>query len=76
MTSGDRFEGSWSKGLKQGKGILYKTITGDRFESSWSNDVRENKGVLVYANGDKYEGEFEGEWKRSGKQRYVRVGKW
>ena len=39
-----------------GKGI-YTSVDGNRYEGDWNDDFL-TKGICVYANGDKYEGNF------------------
>ena len=54
---GDRYDGSWKKGLKQGDGTL-TLATGDVFTGSWHNDRIEGykKGIILFKDGSSYEG--------------------
>ena len=51
-----RYEGTWSKGLRDGHGKC-KYACEDLYDGAWSNDMRAGSGTCAYANGDKYTGE-------------------
>ena len=55
--NGDKYEGDWKNGLKEGKGVYYYK-NGNRYEGDYQNDKREGKGIKYYKNGDKYEGDW------------------
>ena len=55
--NGDRYEGKYKNGLREGKGIYYFS-TGDRYEGEYKNDKREGKGIYYYKNGNIYKGEW------------------
>ena len=55
--SGERYEGGFKNGLKEGKGVEYYS-NGERFEGYFRNGLREGKGKYIWKNGDKYEGDF------------------
>jgi len=44
--NGDRYDGDWKNGKKEGKGIYYYN-NGNRYEGDWKNDLREGKGILL-----------------------------
>ena len=50
-----RYEGTWSKGLRNGQGKC-KYTNGDLYDGTWSNDMRAGSGTCAYANDDKYTG--------------------
>tara|TARA_B100000963_G_scaffold360705_1_gene392650 strand:+ start:849 stop:1907 length:1059 start_codon:yes stop_codon:yes gene_type:complete len=55
--AGDKYEGYWSKGKKNGLG-KYTYSDGNYYEGDWVNDKQDGFGKLVYANGDIYEGYY------------------
>ena len=65
---GDRYEGDWKNGHKEGKGIYYFN-NGNRYEGDWKNGQKEGKGIFYCKNGDRYEGDFRND-KREGKGIY------
>lgn len=65
--SGDRYEGEFLAGFRDGYGTITKK-SGDKYEGNWSNDRRQGTGVHYYPkvttstnglpNAEKYVGEF------------------
>ena len=53
-----RFEGSFEKGLLEGKGKM-TTAEGDRYEGDYRNGMRHGYGVYGSADGSRYEGEYQ-----------------
>jgi hypothetical protein len=53
--SGDVYEGTLVKGVREGKGT-FAWANGQRFEGDWKDDRPEGQGKLKFANGDEYEG--------------------
>ena len=66
--NGDKYEGDWRNGNKEGKGIYYFN-NGNRYEGDYRNDNKEGKGVFYYNSGDRYEGDWRN-GKRDGKGIY------
>ena len=54
--NGDVYDGTLSKGLRQGKG-LFIWANGQRFEGDWVQDTPSGKGKLQFANGNRFEGD-------------------
>ena len=54
---GDRHEGDYRNGKKEGKGIYYFE-NGDRYEGDFRNGKAEGKGIFYYEDGDRYEGDW------------------
>ena len=54
---GDRFEGIFVNGKKEGKGTYYYP-DGDMYEGNWLNDKKNDYGIYVWSYGDKYEGNW------------------
>ena len=50
-----RYEGTWSKGVREGQGKC-KYPNGDLYDGAWSCDVRAGLGTCAFENGDKYTG--------------------
>jgi len=43
--NGDRYEGDWVNGAKNGQGVLVY-MTGDKYTGDWSNDKKDGKGKM------------------------------
>lgn len=54
---GDRYEGNWVDGRKQGEG-KQEWASGEKYVGSWSDNRPHGKGDYTYTNGDNYKGEF------------------
>lgn len=54
---GDRYEGNWVDGRKQGEG-KQEWSSGEKYVGSWSDNKPHGKGDYTYANGENYKGEF------------------
>ncbi len=59
--TGDRYEGEWKEGRKEGKGVFYFAKSGNKYEGSYNNDARNGHGkregdidIDKYINRDKY----------------------
>ncbi len=55
--NGDRYEGSFNKGLFSGWGVYYYH-NGDRYEGEFKSDMKSGRGTFTFSNGDKYVGKF------------------
>lgn len=55
--SGDRYEGDWKDGKKDGQGIMYYA-DGNKYEGRWKDDQKDGYGVYTWSNGDRFEGNF------------------
>ena len=64
--SGDRYEGQWKDGKRDGQGTWFFT-NGDRYEGQWKDNKQHGRGTHYFANGNRYESE----WKRG--ERNVRL---
>jgi len=56
--NGDRYEGDWSDGLRQGKGKYTSKSTGGKYDGEYNNDLKEGSGKYTFSNGDWYDGEW------------------
>jgi len=54
---GNRYEGEWKDGIKNGKGTYYFK-SGDRYEGEWKDGIKNGKGTYYYNDGNRYEGEW------------------
>ena len=43
-STGDKYDGEYKNGMRNGKGILYSN-DGSRYEGKWINDVKDGKGI-------------------------------
>jgi len=68
--NGDRYEGDWAEGLRQGKGKYTSKPTGGKYEGEYVNDLKQGKGKYSFSNGDWYDGEWK-EGVRHGHGLYV-----
>merc|ERR1719334_1003888 len=50
--------GSWSKGLKNGYGVLDDIMTGEKYMGLWTDGIRHGRGCVVNSDGVYYEGNF------------------
>ena len=57
FANGDKYEGDWSEGAKNGKG-KYTCKNGVCYDGKWKDDQRHGSGVCAYGNGDVYEGRW------------------
>jgi hypothetical protein len=62
--SGDRYEGEWLDGQRQGEGRLVRVAgqyqgRNSEYEGQWSGDCRHGRGEERFENGDVYDGEWE-----------------
>ena len=56
-SNGDKYEGEFKNGIREGYGIYYYS-NGDKFEGEFKNEIREGFGVFYFSDGILYEGEF------------------
>merc|ERR1711915_733733 len=65
--NGDRYEGDWSDGLRQGKGKYTSKSTGgkydgqyknEKYEGKWEAGLKEGEGKFTYASGDVFTGPY------------------
>merc|ERR1712072_81719 len=54
--NGDRYEGDWVGGLREGKGKYVAKRAGGKYEGEYKNDLKHGKGKYTWSNGDWYEG--------------------
>lgn len=57
FSNGDLYEGDWSMGAKNGKG-MYRCCNGVIYDGRWKDDMRHGFGTCTYANGDEYKGKW------------------
>lgn len=55
---GSTYTGLWQRGRREGGGARVTSLNGDVFEGDFRGDAITGSGCKVYANGDKYDGEF------------------
>merc|ERR1712083_98609 len=48
--NGDRYEGDWSDGLRQGKGKYTSKSTGGKYDGEYNNDLKEGSGKYIFSN--------------------------
>lgn len=61
--NGDRYEGEWKRGARDGYGMYINHAGGQTYRGCWENGAVKGRGVARYPNGDRYEGEWvDGEW--------------
>eukprot|EP00092_Neocalanus_flemingeri_P012921 GFUD01013920.1.p2 GENE.GFUD01013920.1~~GFUD01013920.1.p2 ORF type:complete len:203 (+),score=71.69 GFUD01013920.1:103-711(+) len=68
--NGDRYEGDWVEGLRQGKGKYISKSTGGKYEGEYTSDLKQGKGKYTFSNGDWYDGQWK-EGLRHGHGTYV-----
>jgi len=56
--NGDRYEGDWVAGLREGKGKYLSKPTGGKYEGEYVADLKEGSGKYTFANGDTYDGQW------------------
>jgi len=56
--NGDRYEGDWVDGVRQGKGKYVSKSSGGVYDGEYRNDKKDGSGKYVWSNGDWYEGEW------------------
>merc|ERR1711971_971342 len=56
--NGDRYEGDWVAGLREGKGKYLSKATGGKYEGEYAADLKEGLGKYTFANGDSYDGQW------------------
>ena len=54
---GDRYDGSWKNGFKNGFGYIIFS-DGDEYRGQWLNDMIVGEGKYFFVNGDNCEGTF------------------
>eukprot|EP00961_Rhodomonas_salina_P052093 699210-Rhodomonas_salina.3 len=57
FSNGDRYDGDWAQGAKNGKGI-YTCGNGVCYDGRWKDDMRHGVGTCKYGNGDVYSGKW------------------
>ena len=55
--NGEKFEGCWLYGLRNGYGVM-KYVDGGLYEGFWTKDKKNGNGVMTYPNGNRYKGEW------------------
>ena len=67
VEAGDRYEGLWHAGKRNGRGVL-TTPGGNRYEGEFKDDAITGQGTLTLSDGRKFEGQlFEGKPHGQGK---------
>merc|ERR1712059_24471 len=56
--NGDRYEGDWVGGLREGKGTYTNKISGGEYVGEYKADLKHGQGKYSFSNGDWYEGEW------------------
>lgn len=56
--NGDRYNGSWKKGVANGYGV-YEFVNGDVYKGSFKGGLMDGRGTYRYSNDDKYIGAWE-----------------
>jgi len=56
--NGDRYEGEWDGGLRQGKGKYTSKASGGLYQGEYLNDLKHGFGKYEFSNGDYYEGNW------------------
>ena len=59
--NGDKYEGDFRNGKKEGNGIFYynrEPFKRDIYEGEWRNDKKEGKGIYYFSNGDRQMGDY------------------
>jgi formylglycine-generating enzyme required for sulfatase activity len=54
--NGDRYEGEWKDGQREGQGVMV-FANGDRYEGEWKGDEMEGQGIYIFASGNRYQGQ-------------------
>lgn len=77
--SGERYEGNWKQGSREGRGICYYA-NGDKYEGQWSDNHKQGEGKMTYKNGSIKNGiwekdAFKGEIKNKDALLYSLLGK-
>jgi hypothetical protein len=57
--SGERYEGDWSGGKRDGWGVHFYGNGKKRYEGQYVAGKRQGKGIYYFPNGDRYVGEFQ-----------------
>ena len=55
---GEKYEGEFVGGLKEGYGEEFGVRSGGGYKGGWKGGKKNGKGVLEYSNGSVYTGEF------------------
>merc|ERR1719481_1163477 len=58
--NGDRYEGDWIDGIRQGKGCYTSKSSGNKYDGEYNNDKKEGSGKYIWSNGDWYDGAWSG----------------
>lgn len=65
--NGDKYVGEFENGKKNGKGIMYwgakSRFAGNRYDGEWKEDKMHGKGTYICADGSKYIGEMNNNFK-------------
>ena len=56
--NGDRYEGGWRKGEKDGNGTYTWSGGEMKYQGEYKDDLEDGWGIFTYTNGDQYEGGF------------------
>jgi hypothetical protein len=54
--SGNRYDGQWRDGKRNGRGVWISAQA--RYEGEWRDDLEHGQGVVTMKNGDRFEGKF------------------
>ena len=55
---GVRYDGQWSDGVAEGRGVATYSRDGQRYEGMWKAGKRDGRGNISWPNGAAYEGRF------------------
>jgi hypothetical protein len=77
--SGERYEGNWKQGAREGRGICYYA-NGDKYEGQWTDNQKHGEGKMTYKNSTNKNGiwekdAFKGEIKSKEALLYSLLGK-
>ena len=74
-SNGDKYEGEWKRGKREGKGIFYYKQNKKKYDGEWKNDEKEGKGILYYTDKNAFYDRFEGIWEKNKKKKGIKLNK-
>lgn len=71
-SNGDRYDGVWVNGQRQGRGTQRYVKAGERYQGIWMRDMRHGRGKHHYSDGTVYDGQWRNDMRDGkGKCQYV-----